>query len=240
VSDAQARFEVCDLLDVGRRLHDERFDICLFKGIFYHLPDPVTGLKIVADRTDEVLIVDTAAATGRDDGYLQLGREGSENPMSGVHGLAWYPTGPQVVADILVWLGFSATCVMYWRQPDVSIRRFGRLRVVGARDESRLAELTLPPCAAIISPSDAEQLSGGCTIVADALGAVVDVTKVEVSFTGSNCGGHIADATRTWTGWIAEWDTTKVPNGIYRLRSLAFDYAGRPGREASTSVEVRN
>ena len=52
---------MCDLLDVGERLGNERFDICLFKGIFYHLPDPVAGLKIVADRTDEVLILDTAA-----------------------------------------------------------------------------------------------------------------------------------------------------------------------------------
>ena len=56
-SDDQVRFEVCDLLEIAEQLGSERFDICLFKGIFYHLPDPMAALKTVADRTDEVLIL---------------------------------------------------------------------------------------------------------------------------------------------------------------------------------------
>jgi tRNA (mo5U34)-methyltransferase len=137
----QVRFEICDLFDVDERLEGERFDVCLFKGIFYHLPDPVAGLKIVADRTDEVLILDSAAACGFDDGLLKLVREGVEHPMSGVHHLAWHPTGPIVVCRILQWLGFS-TKVVYWHRPHG--KATGRIRVVGARDPSCLAGVRPP------------------------------------------------------------------------------------------------
>ena len=93
-SDDQVRFEVCDLLEVDRRLGSERFDICLFKGIFYHLPDPIAGLKIVADRTDEVLILDTASTSGLEDGFLSLvSRASSTNPMSGTARVASHRPG---------------------------------------------------------------------------------------------------------------------------------------------------
>ena len=159
-SDDQVGFEVCDLLDVGGRLGNERFDICLFKGIFYHLPDPVAGLKLVADRTDEVLIVDTAAVSGFEDGFLKLTSEGVEHPMSGVHGLAWHPTGPGVLARILAWLGFEATCVMYWRQHPPSENRPARIRIVGARNASMLADLATPPVTSMLTPCDGDIVSG--------------------------------------------------------------------------------
>jgi tRNA (mo5U34)-methyltransferase len=131
------RFEVCDLLNVGDLLGTRRFEVCLFKGIFYHLPDPVAGLKLVADRTDELLILDTALASGCEDGFLQLAHEGVKNRMSGVHGLAWFPTGPEVLRRILEWLGFPATSVEYWNnnQPP----ELGRARVIGLRDPSMLS-----------------------------------------------------------------------------------------------------
>ena len=46
------RFEVCDLYALPE-LDLPSFDITLFNGIFYHLPEPVTGLKIAADLTKE-------------------------------------------------------------------------------------------------------------------------------------------------------------------------------------------
>ena len=142
-SDEQVRFEVCDLDDAGERLGDERFDICLFKGIFYHLPDPVAGLKAVADRTNEVLILDSEAVGGFEDGFLKVISEGVDNPMSGVHGLAWRPTGPAVLARILEWLGFEATHVVVWRHYRPPNAHRGRIRIVGARDASLLTGL--PP-----------------------------------------------------------------------------------------------
>jgi tRNA (mo5U34)-methyltransferase len=140
-TDDQIRLEVCDLLEVDQHLGSERFNLCLFKGIFYHLPDPVAGLKLVADRTDELLILDTAAAAGFDDGFLKLAWEGVDNPMSGVHHLAWRPTGPGVLSRILKWLGFEATNVVFWRRFPPPRADQGRIRIVGARDASLLAGL---------------------------------------------------------------------------------------------------
>jgi SAM-dependent methyltransferase len=54
---------VSDLYDVPK-LGLEPFDVTIFKGILYHLPDPVTGLKIAADLTREVMIVNTALGSG--------------------------------------------------------------------------------------------------------------------------------------------------------------------------------
>jgi hypothetical protein len=127
------RFERCDLYDVPS-LDPGEFDIGIFKGIFYHLPDPIHGLKLIADRTREVLIVNTATRTDHPDGVLVCGQETAEvqHFMSGVHGLCWFPTGPKVLANILGWLGFPAMRVTFsLATPDGG----GRIGVVAARDE---------------------------------------------------------------------------------------------------------
>ncbi|HSC74617.1 MAG TPA: methyltransferase domain-containing protein [Pseudomonadales bacterium] len=133
------RFVQQDLLEAEKILGDERFDICLFKGIFYHLPDPVSNLKMIANRTDEILILDTETAIGEKDGCLRLYMEGVENHMSGVHRLAWLPTGPEVIKDILHWLGFPAAQLIFWKQP--AARPRGRLRIVAARNPDILQSL---------------------------------------------------------------------------------------------------
>ena len=124
-------FEVCDLLEFDQRHPAMRFDVCIFKGIFYHLPDPITGIKTAADRTNEVLVLDTAATKDDDDGYLRVVWEESENPMSGVHHLAWQPTGPRVLQAILNWLGFPETRVIYWLRPKQA--PLSRIRMIAAR-----------------------------------------------------------------------------------------------------------
>ena len=83
----------CDLRDLKS---GERFDITLFMGILYHLPDPVAGLKIAADLTNELLVVNTAVQRSDVDG-LVLSLESETEVMSGVHNLAWMPTSARVV-----------------------------------------------------------------------------------------------------------------------------------------------
>jgi tRNA (mo5U34)-methyltransferase len=124
-------FRQLDLYD----LDTEPFDVTLFKGILYHLPDPVTGLKIAAERTKELLIVNTAIHNGRDDGALVLVEEPTEVVMSGVHGLAWLPTGPEVLKGMLRWMGFKDFRVTYWEkavppQPPW----MGRLEILASRN----------------------------------------------------------------------------------------------------------
>ena len=113
MAERRYRFEVLDLYDLPK-LRLEPFDITLFKGIFYHLPDPVAGLKMAADLTREVLIVDTNARVDLPDGMLAVQQEAIEHPMSGVYGLNWVPTGPEVMTRILNWMGFTETRLTSW------------------------------------------------------------------------------------------------------------------------------
>lgn len=127
------RFEACDLYQLPQRKL-KPFDITIFSGIFYHLPDPVTGLKIAADLTSEVLLLNTATRNGFPDGILTVNQESREDAMSGVHGLAWMPTGPEVMSAILRWAGFAETRCVFWRKrTDFQPPEFGRLQMIAAR-----------------------------------------------------------------------------------------------------------
>lgn len=132
------QLKVMDLYDL-EKMKLAPFDITNFKGIFYHLPDPVSGLKIAADMTREILIFNTSTMWGEKDGYLRCGLESRKNLMSGVHGLKWYPTGPKVCADILKWLGFEEMKLSFFREhrdnQDLSL---GRLEIIAAREPGML------------------------------------------------------------------------------------------------------
>lgn len=107
-------FEVSDLYQLPS-LQLQPCDIGLFKGIFYHLPDPVGGLKIVADLTTELLVFNSATRTRRRPG-LVLAQENVRNVMSGIHGLNWFPTGPDVIEQILRWMGFVEFRTLFWHK----------------------------------------------------------------------------------------------------------------------------
>ncbi|MGH8557779.1 MAG: class I SAM-dependent methyltransferase [Methylococcales bacterium] len=120
-----------DLYDVPS-LNISRVDITLFKGIFYHLPDPITGLKIAADLTTDLLIFDSATRYGTKDGFLAVANEDVNNLMSGVHGLNWFPTGPEVIKRILLWMGFKEFRVLMNSQNN-KYPTLGRLCLLAAR-----------------------------------------------------------------------------------------------------------
>jgi tRNA (mo5U34)-methyltransferase len=128
-------FRVCDLYELPK-LGLTPFDITFFGGIFYHLPDPVSGLKIAADLTRELLIVNTATRNGYPDGMLVVGEESKERLLSGIHGLNWFPTGPDVLARILRWLGFPEVR-LHWHVPHPPNQPadMGRLQLFAARDK---------------------------------------------------------------------------------------------------------
>lgn len=126
------RCELSDLPALGL----EPFDVTLFAGIFYHLPDPIAGLRIAADLTRELLIVNTAVRPRRDRA-LVLNIESDTHVLSGVDRLAWLPTGPRVMQELLAWCGFPHSRIdLYWSNGP---KGWKRLQMLAARDEKVLA-----------------------------------------------------------------------------------------------------
>jgi hypothetical protein len=81
------------------------FDIVHLGGILYHLPFPMETLRAVAGTTKELLYVNSASRPSDAAGWV-MARESTEAMLSGIHGLHWFPTGPNVVVRILEQLGF--------------------------------------------------------------------------------------------------------------------------------------
>ncbi|WP_299300837.1 bifunctional 2-polyprenyl-6-hydroxyphenol methylase/3-demethylubiquinol 3-O-methyltransferase UbiG [uncultured Litoreibacter sp.] len=136
------KFRQADLLDLSNL--NEDFDVTWFSGLFYHLPDPVTGLKNAADRTKELIFVNTAAIPVEPDvdevPALHMKFEGTDELMSGIYRLSWSPSGPKVIEGILNWMGFVETRLIFWHKTvQLGDRRAsGRLCIVGAREKGRL------------------------------------------------------------------------------------------------------
>ena len=112
------------------------FDVVLFHGLLYHLPDPITGLKIAADHCAELIVVNTATKSGMPDGYLAVAEESTTALLSGTHGLNWLPTGPAVITRMLRWIGFVETRVLWWHQETGD--GWGRLEMVASKRDGIL------------------------------------------------------------------------------------------------------
>ena len=130
------QLQVADLYDLPKK-NLEPFDFTYFSGIFYHLPDPISGLKIAADLTKDVLVVSTLCADG---GSNPLGMtikfESVDNLMSGVHKLAWMPNSPEALALILGWMGFVDIKLMLDVKNEAYAGR--RIQLIASRTKGRL------------------------------------------------------------------------------------------------------
>lgn len=141
------RFEARDLYELPR-LGLEPFDVTLFNGIFYHLPEPLTALRIAADLTREVLIVNTGSRIDLPDGLLAAFEESPTRAISGVYGLSWFPTGPEVVARMLSHVGFPEVRSVWWEALERQPPGHARLELVAARSPDALAALDAAVAAA--------------------------------------------------------------------------------------------
>jgi tRNA (mo5U34)-methyltransferase len=108
------------------------YDIVIFKGIFYHLSDPIHILMQFCDAARESILVDSASSDEIPEQCFAPISESRTNVMSGIEGLAWLPGGPKVVGEILRYKGFRSVDVAYWRRGMADKAR-GRFRVIGTR-----------------------------------------------------------------------------------------------------------
>lgn len=135
-------FSILDVYDLGdQRL--EPFDLTLFSGIFYHLPDPIHGLKLAADLTTDIVIVNTASLDDDENPkglsmHRRRPQNHEKNVMSGVYEIAWFPNGPQAIAEILYWLGFVEVKLVRRIRKE---KGRGRFEVIAARAKGRLENL---------------------------------------------------------------------------------------------------
>jgi hypothetical protein len=97
------------------------------------------------------------------------------------------------------------------------------------------------PATAVLVPSKGSSVSGTKVVLDASASDVSPVNKVTFHLTGGTLHLKlIATATLTIYGWMANWNSTTVPNGTYKLRSQAIDAAGVKGLSAPISVTVAN
>jgi tRNA (mo5U34)-methyltransferase len=122
--------------EVLKGFASHHFHLSLFNGIFYHLANPIAELEKVAEKTSELIIVNTAYAPSHDDNTPALicKQESSKmvHGLSGVEGLSWLPNGEVVLYEILKHLGFPYYKLMF-KNMDKK-----RLAVIAARNKGLL------------------------------------------------------------------------------------------------------
>ncbi len=78
---------------------NERFDIVHSYGLLYHLPDPTTAIRLMADRCAGVLLLETCVSHGNEIAINPL-QEPSENPTQAFDGAGCRPTRNWVLAQL--------------------------------------------------------------------------------------------------------------------------------------------
>lgn len=96
-----------------------------------------------------------------------------------------------------------------------------------------------PPSTAVLIPKDGSDVSGTSSVL-DA-SASDNVTSVTYELSGGSLSDHlIGTGTPTYYGWLAQWDTTSVPDGTYSLQSVASYSGGVIGTSAPVMIIVNN
>jgi len=133
-SDNSVKFEVKHVEELDPNV---KYDVTLFKGVFYHLPRPNRALEHLCNITNEIMFFETAAKINGDEDAMYYVDESETHVMSGVDKLAWLPGGPKVLARLFEHYGFPETRLIYWRKRQQRRGR-GRIRMVAARNNKLL------------------------------------------------------------------------------------------------------
>jgi tRNA (mo5U34)-methyltransferase len=240
---SDVHFEVCDIYDLPK-LALEPFDIVNFYGIFYHLPDPVHGLKIAADLAKELMIVDSPTARNLPAETLVAWENPEEQPvppgsiyrtpvaieigerrktgMGSFYDLHWLPSGPSTLTRILRWTGFPEARTR-WRHLRGQPHSQDRVEILAAREEGFFDafDQSAPRIREIVDPF----IPAGSTVLVASAG---NEDLVEL---GERCGWHFP---RTADGaYDSEHsrDPAEAAAQIDTLREMGAGYLVFPDNE---------
>ncbi len=97
------------------------------------------------------------------------------------------------------------------------------------------------PTTSVLIPSTGASVSGSQVLLDAGATDSVGVSQVEFVLSGGSLNNQlVATGTLTVYGWLADWDSTTVPDGTYTLQSEAFDPGGDVGASPPISVTVSN
>lgn len=129
-------FKLMNIFDIPKN-NIGKFDITMYSGLLYHVEEPFLSLKVLSDVTNELLIINTAYEEGHDQeknkDCLYFKHEGVSDPLSGVHGVSWLPSGERVIMRMLRPLGFSEFYLMFKRNRTFNSEKVGRLAIAASK-----------------------------------------------------------------------------------------------------------
>ena len=128
-------FEVAHIHDLKNR--NDQFDVTLFKGVLYHIPDVIESLKTVCDMTKDILILNTAGSNEAGKDCMKVFFENPNSSMAGIDNMAWLPGSADQLQRLLSSFGFKHSRVfmniIYPARPHLK-----RVGLVAVRDEKML------------------------------------------------------------------------------------------------------
>jgi hypothetical protein len=121
-----------------------------------------------------------------------------------------------------------------------TVSHFGAVSVTSAPTTFSI-DRTKPATTVIVPAADGTTLHGASGVLDASATDNVGVTRVEFRLTGGAVQNQlIGNATLSYFGWISIWNTATVPNGTYKLRSVAFDAAGNTQTSAPRTIKIAN
>ena len=97
-----------------------------------------------------------------------------------------------------------------------------------------------PPITRVIIPSGGSSLTGTSGLIAKASDPY-GIKQVTFILTGGSVHNMvIGRAHKTIYGWAVSWSTSRVPNGTYEVRSVAYSEIGTSSHSVEVQVTVRN
>jgi uncharacterized protein YjbI with pentapeptide repeats len=98
-----------------------------------------------------------------------------------------------------------------------------------------------PPVTAVLIPSNGATVSGATALLDASASSAAGIASVTFEVSGGALSDKVvATATPTYYGWLAQWNTTAVPNGTYSLQSVATDTVNETTTSSPITVTVDN